>query len=48
MQVHEAGGLQRQQAGTAFVDLSAIETPSEAFLAGKFWVFITELRVLHL
>ena len=36
MQVHEAGGLQRQQAGTPFADLlSAMETLPEAFIAGK-------------
>ena len=49
VQVHEAGGLQRRQAGTAFADLlSAIEALPEAFLAGKAWIFITELRLLHL
>ena len=49
VQVHEAGGLQRRQPGTAFVDLlSAMEALSEAFLVGKSCVFITELRVLHL
>ena len=36
VQVHEAGGLQRRQAGTAFADLlSATEALPEAFLAGK-------------
>ena len=49
MQVHEAGGLQRRQAGTAFADLlSAMEALPEAFLAGKSSIFITELRLLHL
>ena len=49
VQVHEAGGLQRRQAGTAFADLlSAMEALPEAFLAGKSWIFITELRLLHL
>ena len=51
VQVHknEAGGLQRQQAGTAFADLlSAMEALPEAFLARKFWVFIRELCALHL
>ena len=48
VQVHEAGGLQRWQAGTAFADLlSAMEALPEAFLAGKSWTFITELRLLH-
>ena len=47
--MHEAGGLQRRQAGTAFADLlSVMEALPEAFLVGKSWVFITELRVLHL
>ena len=33
VQVHEAGGLQRQQAGTAFADLlSAMEALPEAYL----------------
>ena len=42
VQVHEAGGLQRRQAGTAFADLlSAMEALPEAFLAGKSWIFIT-------
>ena len=42
VQVDKAGGL---QAGTAFSDLlSAMEALSEAFLAGKSWVFITELH----
>ena len=45
----EAGGLQRQQAGTAFANLlSAMEALPEAFLAGKSWIFITELRLVHL
>ena len=36
LQVHEAGGLQRRQAGTAFADLlSAMEALPEAFLAGN-------------
>ena len=49
VQVHEGGGLQRRQAGTAFADLlSAMEALPEAFLAGKSWIFITELRLLHL
>ena len=49
VQVHEAGGLQRRQAGAAFADLlSAMEALPEAFLAEKSWVFITELQVLHL
>ena len=49
VQVHKAGGLQRRQAGTAFADLlSAMEALPEAFLAGKSWIFITELRLLHL
>ena len=49
VQVHEAGGLQRRQAGTAFADLlSTMEALLEAFRAGKSWVFITELHVLHL
>ena len=49
VQVHEAGGLQRQQAGTAFADLlSAMEALPEAFLVGQSWVFRTELHVLHL
>ena len=49
VQVHEAGGLQCQQAGTAFADLlSAMEALPEAFLAGKSCIFITELRLLHL
>ena len=49
VQVHEAGGLQRQQAGTAFADLlSAMEALPEAFRGGKSCVFITELPVLHL
>ena len=35
-QVHEAGGLQRLQAGTAFADLlSAMEARPEAFLAAR-------------
>ena len=47
--VHEAGGLQRRQAATAFADiLSAMEALPEAFLAGKSWIFIGELRLLHL
>ena len=38
-----------RQAGTAFADLlSAMEALPEAFLAGKSWVFIRELHVLHL
>ena len=49
VQVHKAGELQRRQAGTAFADLlSAMEALPEAFLAGKSWIFITELRLLHL
>ena len=49
VQVHEAGGLQRRQAGTAFADLlSAMEALPEALFAAKPWVFITELHVLHL
>ena len=51
VQVHEAGGLQRRQAGAAFADLLSAMDPedlSEAFLAGKSWVFITELHVPHL
>ena len=49
VQVYEAGGLQRWQAGIAFADLlSAMEALPEAFLAGKFWVFITELHMLNL
>ena len=49
VQVHEVGWLQRRQADTAFADLlSAMEAQSEAFLAGKSWVFITELHALHL
>ena len=49
VQVREAGGLQRRQAGTAFADLlSAMEALPEAFLAGKSWVFITKLHVLNL
>ena len=49
VQMHEAGGLQRRQAGTAFADLlSAMEALPEAFLAGKSWIFTTELRLLHL
>ena len=49
VQVHEAGGLQRRQAGRAFADLlSAMEALPEAFLAGKSLVLITDLRVLHL
>ena len=50
VEVHEAGGLQcRQAAGAEFADLlSAMEALPEAFLAGKSWVFITELHVLHL
>ena len=49
VQVHEAGGLQRRQAGTAFADLlSAMEALPEAFLAGKSWIFRTELCLLHL
>ena len=49
VQVHEAGGLQRRQAGTAFADLlSAMEALPEAFPAGKSWIFITELLLLHL
>ena len=51
VQVHEAGGLQRRQlqAGTAFADLlSTMEAMPEAFLAGKPWLFITKLHVLHL
>ena len=40
VQVHEAGGLQRRQAGTAFADLlSAMEALPEAFLAGKARIF---------
>ena len=47
--MHEAGGLQRRQASTAFADLlSAMDALPEAFLAGKSRVFITELRLLHL
>ena len=49
VQVHEAGGLQRRQTGTAFADLlTATKAVLEAFLAGKSWVFITELDVLPL
>ena len=49
VQVHDSGGLQRRQAGTAFADLlSAMEALPEAFLAGKSLIFITELRLLHL
>ena len=49
VQVHEVGGLQHRQAGTAFADLlSAMEALSEAFLARKSLVFMTELHVLHL
>ena len=49
VQVHEAGGLQCRQAGTAFADLlSAMEALPEAFRAGKSLVFLTELHVLHL
>ena len=51
VQVHEAGGLQRRQAGTAFADLQcAMEAPPDASLAGKSLVFtmITELHALHL
>ena len=49
VQVHKPGGLQRQQAGTAFADLlSAMEALPEAFLAEISWLFITELHVLHL
>ena len=49
VQVHEAGGLQRQQPSTAFAELlSAMEALPGAFLAGKFRIFITELRLLHL
>ena len=49
VQVHEAGGLQRRQAGTAFADLlSAMEARSKTFLAGKSWIFITELGLVHL
>ena len=41
VQVHEAGGLQRRQAGTAFADLlSAMEALPEAFFVGKSSVFI--------
>ena len=46
--MHEAGGPQRREAGTAFADLlSAMEALPEAFLVGKSWIFITELRLLH-
>ena len=49
VQVHEGGGLQRRQAGTAFADLlSAMEALPEAFLAGKSWIFIRELHLVHL
>ena len=49
VQVHGAGGLQRRQASTAFADLlSAMEALPEAFLAGKSWIFITELCLVHL
>ena len=49
VQVHKAGGLQRRQAGTACADLlNAMEALPEAFLVGKPWIFITELRLLHL
>ena len=49
VQVHEAGGLQRRQADAAFADLlSAMEALPKAFLAGKSWLFITELGLLHL
>ena len=49
VQVHEAGGLQRRQAGTAFANLlSAMEALPEAFLARKSPVFVTELHVLYL
>ena len=35
--------------GTAFTELlCALEALPEAFLAGKAWIFITELRLLHL
>ena len=47
VQVHEAGGLQRRQAGTAFADLlSAMEALPGALLTGKSWIFMTELRLL--
>ena len=51
VQVHEAGGLQGRQAGTAFADLLSamhMEALPEAFLAGKSWTCITQLRLLHL
>ena len=49
VQVHDAGGHQRQKDGASSADLlSAMGTLPEAFLAGKSWVFTTELHVLHL
>ena len=49
VQVRGVVGLQRCQAGTAFADLlGAMEALLEAFLAGKSWVFLAELHVLHL
>ena len=45
VQVHEAGGLQRREAGAAFVDLlNAMEALLEAFLADKSCVFINILQ----
>ena len=36
VQVHDAGGCQRRQAGTAFADLlSAMEALLKAFIAGN-------------